>query len=352
MKKIYYGFLLACSIAFCGCSTDFDLTSDWKDITVVYGLINQTDTAQYFKINKAYLSESTNALELAQVHDSIFYQNLDVRLLEFNDAGTQTADVQLTRINGNDEPGIGDKPTGVFLNEPNWLYKTTHTINPDRSYKLVVTKSDGNVATAETNVVSDLQMIRPFIGQQVNMVPGDGQKYNASWKNAENASFYGLTIRMFYTEYPNTNPADSIQKSFDWVVFTDYVPAISDAGFTVEYPVASNLFYQEIAKQINVDPGLTRRARHLEFIYAAGGPELYTYYLVSQAQQGITSGQISPEYTNVTGGKGVFSSRIFRSSNVQLGGPVPIKNTTVDSIACNALTKDLRFLNSQGLLCP
>src|SRR5688572_7691267 len=196
MKNTLRGLLLASVIAFSGCSTDFDLTSDWKDITVVYGLVEHTDTAQYFKINKAYLSESTNALELAQVHDSVFYQNLDVRLIETNDAGTQTANVQLERVDGVLE-GF-PKPAGTFVNNPNWLYKTQHSINGDRNYKLVVTKSDGNTTTAETKVVNDLIIIRPFPAQQVNIVPGDGAFYTASWKNANNASFYGLTIRVFY----------------------------------------------------------------------------------------------------------------------------------------------------------
>jgi hypothetical protein len=244
------------------------------------------------------------------------------------------------------------KPPGTFINEPNWLYKTSYALNPDRRYRLTATKAEGNATVAETKLVSDLIIVRPFLGQQVNMTPGTNANYVASWKTAKNAVFYGLTIRFFYTEFPDANPADSMAKSFDWVVFTDLTHENPQAGQTREYFVNSNLLYEEIAKHVQPLAGYHRRASHMEFIYAAGGNELYTYYLVSRAQQGITSGQITPDYSNVVGGKGILSSRTFTSTFDQLGVPVPIRNTTVDSISCHRLTRDLRFVNSQGLLCP
>ena len=47
------------------CETDFDTTTDWEDITVVYGIIDQNDSMQYIKINKAFLGEG-NVLQFAQ----------------------------------------------------------------------------------------------------------------------------------------------------------------------------------------------------------------------------------------------------------------------------------------------
>ncbi|MBE0652408.1 MAG: hypothetical protein IH594_01340, partial [Bacteroidales bacterium] len=39
------------------CSTDFDLNAPYKDIMVVYGLLNQNDSTHYLKINRAFLGE-------------------------------------------------------------------------------------------------------------------------------------------------------------------------------------------------------------------------------------------------------------------------------------------------------
>jgi len=69
------------SVVFYSCKTDFNVVADWQDISIVYGLLDPTDTAQYIKINKAFLDKNTSALIIAQNPDSLYYQNLDVELL-------------------------------------------------------------------------------------------------------------------------------------------------------------------------------------------------------------------------------------------------------------------------------
>ena len=68
------------------CETDFDVTSDWEDIAIVYGLLDPTDTAQYIKINKAFLDKSVSALVIAQNPDSLYYKNIVVQLQQFQNS--------------------------------------------------------------------------------------------------------------------------------------------------------------------------------------------------------------------------------------------------------------------------
>ena len=66
------------------CTTDFDTTAHYQDITVVYGLLDQTQPNQYIKINKAFLSE-TDVLTYANDADSSNYPFiLDIKLEEWN----------------------------------------------------------------------------------------------------------------------------------------------------------------------------------------------------------------------------------------------------------------------------
>src|SRR6187200_3718731 len=78
MKKILV-FLLSPFLF--SCSTDFDTIADYKEITVVYGLLNPYDSNEVLiRVNKAYLGEG-NALIMAQQQDSINYAHaLDVTL--------------------------------------------------------------------------------------------------------------------------------------------------------------------------------------------------------------------------------------------------------------------------------
>ncbi len=71
MRKLTI-FLLAVSVFFVACETDFELNASWKEVTVVYGLLDQSQQQQYIKINKAYLGEG-DALQMASVTDSSHY---------------------------------------------------------------------------------------------------------------------------------------------------------------------------------------------------------------------------------------------------------------------------------------
>ena len=64
---------------FYSCKTDFDVNAKWKDITVVYGLLNQNDSLHLIKVNKAFLG-SEDAYIMAKHSDSINYSNASVSL--------------------------------------------------------------------------------------------------------------------------------------------------------------------------------------------------------------------------------------------------------------------------------
>ena len=58
------------------CSTDVDIYADYKDIPVVYGLIESTADTNYVKITKSYCGSNDNpinALEVAPIYDSSNY---------------------------------------------------------------------------------------------------------------------------------------------------------------------------------------------------------------------------------------------------------------------------------------
>ena len=72
------------------CSKDFKIDAPYKDITIVYGLLNISDTAHYIRIHKAFLDESKNALVMATTTDSIYYKNLSVTVYELKKPNPNT----------------------------------------------------------------------------------------------------------------------------------------------------------------------------------------------------------------------------------------------------------------------
>ncbi|MDC0908959.1 hypothetical protein OAQ21_02435 [Flavobacteriales bacterium] len=104
------------------CETDFDVNSDWEEITVVYGLLNPNNDTQYVRINKAFLGDA-DAVAMASISDSINYDpsNLSVSLhkINFNDTvSSVNLDTSLVIKDSLDVNGT----TGLFPVDNNIIY--------------------------------------------------------------------------------------------------------------------------------------------------------------------------------------------------------------------------------------
>lgn len=76
----------------------------------------------------------------------------------------------------------------------------------------------------------------------------------------------------------------------------------------------------------------------MQFFIDGGGLELFTYFEYNAATLGITEGQITEAYTNVSGGLGILSSRYHKEGHIY-----PLAIQTRDSIACSSVTNGLNF---------
>ena len=63
-----------------------DLTADYKDITVTYGILNIKDNVHYFKVYRGFITDG-NAFEAAGEWDNIYYpvDSIEVCLEEYRD---------------------------------------------------------------------------------------------------------------------------------------------------------------------------------------------------------------------------------------------------------------------------
>ncbi|HUM46056.1 MAG TPA: hypothetical protein PLD84_03945 [Chitinophagales bacterium] len=338
-------FLLAATLVstfLYSCKTDFDVTSDWEDIAIVYGLLDPTDTAQYIKINKAFLDKSVSALVIAQNPDSLYYQNITVQLQQFQNSVLKKT-IDLVKVDGNLEGFVKD--TGIFANSPNFLYKTAELLDQNSSYHLLITESDnGKVISAVTEIINDFAVLRPTSSQKVNFFPGDN--YNGQFVSAKDGKIYGLIVRFNYREVNSADPSIFTDKYIDWEIFTNKRSNTTAGGQTMDYDISGDGFYSFVNSQLQDDATIYRQALDFDFMFSVGGETLDTYNQVAIAQQGLTSGNIQPEYTNVENGLGLFSSRFYKTIF-----NVPIDDHTIDTLACSEVTRHLRFENTEGDFC-
>lgn len=337
MKKTLLLAATGAVLLFSTCKTDIDLLDDWKETTVVYGLLDQSQPKQYIRIQKAFLGEG-NALSMAQVYDSINYINqLTVVLQEYSGS-------TLTNTFSLQPDTIGNKETGVFAAPNMVLYSTSSPLNASRTYKLIVTNSQtGNVVTSETPLVGNFTISSPP-GSAVNITKiNPTYKITIAWNGAVYGRIYQPAMRFYYDETDVNNV--TVTRMLEWPLGT-VKSAHTDGSDDLEVAIDPTDFYRFLKNNISVDPNVvSREADHADFVVYAGGDDLSTYMDVNAPSTSIV--QERPIFTNIVDGDqpgvGLFSAR-YRV----LRGPYSLSPNTFDTLAFSNNTCALKFKDRNG----
>ncbi len=322
-------------IGLIACSNDFDVNADWKEITVVYGLLQQTDSIHYIRINKAYVGD--NAYELAAVTDSLYHDGpLNIQMNERNDSLEIMNTFSLQKVNAADE-GI-EKEAGLFANSPYYIYKTTGQLNFDYTYELLIETPAQKIVTANTTLVEEFSIIHPNAEVPINLL----NPFMVRWRHAQNAAIYELDVYIYYYEW-NYDEQGTLVKTTErskWNVFSNLKREGHVPGNALQYEVNNESFYYHLASSLNNKENLVKRElRDLEFVVHAGSEELKRFSSSQRAHFNITSTQVTPTYTNIEGGIGIFSSTYSEYADSILIGPY-----SLNLLACSDLTRHLKFL--------
>lgn len=304
--------LLSFVLLFNACSTDVDLYADYKDITVVYGLLDSDKDTNYVKINKAFLGPG-NALEIALIADSCNYPyKLDAKINEYR-ASVGSNDYQKTRTLQLDTITIHNKDQEGFFYAPDQLvYYTAEKIysNSDKykyRYELLIDRGD-TIISAVTDMVGGygfniITSAMSFAGEMGSQI---------KWRPCPNAAVYEVVLKFRFTEVGALQ--DSTEHCMSWSLGTHSETSLEMDNDNYLLSHKSSVFYYELSKYLGkycdtTDVSIDRivMSNPVCVSIAAGGEELYNFISVNGPSSSIV--QSIPEYTNVKGGYGVFSSR-------------------------------------------
>jgi hypothetical protein len=326
-------FFLPLTLLF-GCNKELNVNADWKDVTVVYGLLNQNDSVHYLRITKAFLGPG-NALDFARIPDSSYYHDsLEVRMEEWKGSTLQRTflfhDTLLT-----------DKEAGdsVFYFPDQEVFKTEGKLNVDYTYKMfIVNKKTGKEVTAQTDLIHPFSIDRPLPPPaKASFLPG--KFTDVIWYTAKNGRRYQLVIRFHYLEYrvSDTVPVD---KYVDWLVFGNEKSLDLNGGQKMDYSISGDAFFIILGGKIPVDPDVSSRAaRDVEYIFSVASDDLNTYMEVTEPSSSVV--QERPPYTNITNGIGLFASRY--DNRVDNARVLQLSDQTIAELKTNPNTADLGF---------
>lgn len=321
MSKNLWVLLLVCVASFSACTTDIDLYADYKEMPVIYGLLDANADTNYVKITRI-MSVQGDAYQVASNPDSSDYPGkLDVRIVEYRN-GDSLREIVLDSIT------IHDKEQGVFYAPDQKLYYTTeklkiNTPKSNYSYRLKVALPDRTLTTKADIVGNngfDVQSLAVnFSKQYFGLSP---RKF--LFHPAINANLYQVSMAFTYLEQ-RTPDGDSVPRTMLWNVgsFPDDYFMYSMEGDCYVFPYMPETFYEKLVEFIGGDTAVVGLKRYIgdypvEVIITAGGEHLKQYYDYNNASSGFVLGD--PEFSLIEGGYGVFSSRMTLRKTVRLGG--------------------------------
>lgn len=322
MKRIIISLLsfFAFLVVFNACSTDVDLYADYKDITVVYGLLDSGADTNFIKINKAFLGPG-NAYDIALIDDSCNYHyKLDAKLIEYR-ASALGNNYQKTNEFPLDTITVHNKELGIFYAPDQLVYYTTQKIKTNTSqykyrYELQINKGD-TIISATTDVVGGSSFSLTQGGYNFTI-----ESDKVEWKPCPYAAIYEVVFKFYFTEVGPSH--DSVVRCMTWPLGAYPETQLTQNTQTGYYtlPFKPSMFFYKMSIFLGADT-LKNVERlifepSMEVSISAGGYELYNFITVNGPSNSIV--QTLPEYTNVSDGYGVLSSRTMVKKRMKLMG--------------------------------
>lgn len=319
-RNLFYLSAILGVFGFSSCETEIKTNAEYKDVTVVYGLLNPNDTNHYIKITKAFSGEG-DANDLAGNAANFNYADgeLEVKVDEYNASDVFVKSFVLSRT-VNEIP----KDEGIFSSSDNVLYKFIEpNLKKDFNYKLSIRNKvlDKDI-TAETKLVNDPVMpsVQELNTGRIKLANSNGTSLTHifSIRPTLNSGRVKVNFVFNYTEhYTDTNIAP-VNKQIK-ISLGEQKTTSNEGGEVLFFPLEGSSFFSALSNNIsNVANLKSRRINNATLEVIVAGTDLSTYIAVNEPSSSIN--QNKPEFTNLTNALGVFSSRntkIFKSTTVQ-----------------------------------
>lgn len=309
MKSIC-GFLLSVLI-FCSilsCNVEFSPNAEWKEVPVVYCLLDQDEDTTWARVEKCFLG-TDDMFQYTQILDSLYYPegSVSVQLYEWNAERGVHNSLMPTGNNPNrvmDFTGgwFDNKQQGSFSHPKQYLfYMPTPNLDTSYVYEIRVSRNtdSGNVLIANsftTLVGTDSATFASYLhvgnGNYFRFMSG---KCDIRWRSFARARYYQPMVRYFYL----------VNNEYRYVDV--YCPEIRTTNYDLNRQVSlnENTFLANMYSALVNDTSAKGFADSVHVFIRACNEDL-SAYMNSNSSNNSSNNQL---YTNIEGGIGVFGAR-------------------------------------------
>lgn len=313
MKRIF--FLSLVVLLFTSCEVEFSPNDSWKEIPVVYCILDQSEDTTFVRLERCFLGEGNQRIHVSNP-DSIYYPKGSVKVQMEEWALTSGGDVSGSaprRVFDFDYMESYNKDDGDFYSGtmPLYVCPTAGLLDSTCLYRLVVTKIAGStiIAKGETRLVyGNMTLVHPNKTQSFQF-SGSTKDCLMEWSTLNQARQYQPIVRFRYR---------------DFIINNDHVPVdttityhyIDIPGNTVKSSLTENLlstrmelnYFLSTVKNSITDVTVPKNIIDTVDIFVVCCTEPLSAYLYANHPSGDIN-QGSFEYTNIEGGLGVFAAR-------------------------------------------
>ncbi len=296
------------------CEVEFSPNAEWKNIPVVYCILDQDDDTSWVRLERCYLS-SDGAFTHGRDADSINYPEgaVSVAILAYeNGALKDSLPFQYT---------LRPRDTGTFASEPQPLYYcfTRNRLKFNYQYILKVRNGDGSLLLSTdpvrliSNPENELLFTNPdnmrnrfaFYSSEAQGSPAENCAI--CWRTLENARSYQPMVRFYYQVHSETRHVDLFCRKVN-------VKSTNTTSCTTYYQ--RRVFLDDLKEKLKSDTASHKKYIPRVDIYLTSCTEDINAYMNSvDMGNHVTDGDYQL-YTNVHGGLGIFGARrthLYRS---------------------------------------
>lgn len=300
---------LLSAILLTSCENDFNVNADWKDITVIYGLLDPEADTNWVRVQRAFLGDEAASLSFNNP-DSIYYEDVEVILESYNRLNNNQLGSRVDSFTLGKDETSREKDPGLFATEGFKMYRTGREIDENLIYKITVRKPENNYpdASSTTDILgtSTFRFIAP------NPTNPSAKIFNGrvEWYPALRSRIYEVDMVINYKELNRaTNEVEQLEQKIDYEILRGSA-AISGVSEKLDANKPINSFYQDIGSSFPpLKPNHLRFIKNIDIIIYAGGEDLAKYIELNEPQQGVNANK--PEFPDIDNGAGLFSSRSF-----------------------------------------
>lgn len=294
-----YLIVLLSALGFVSCTTEVDITGKWKNIPVVYSIIDQADSVHYVRINRVF-SGNQSAYDMAIIPDSLLYDDtLDVKIHVFDKNNIRLKTITFTK-EMRDKDSINQYGEVIFATDKHHVYASREEIPEEKgySYNLVVKLNK------DKQVEATIQSIVGF--NQTN--PPRGGRYDIS-QVILGATFrlptavHGAQMNMYvhYYEFYNDN-RPYVRKT----IMFPFNKVLHTTNDELTMGMKTFLIKSKFKEEIQNDPEVSYRfLGKVDFEYFIADIPFSEHLWL---RNNTIVGETSP-LTNIKGGYGLFACR-------------------------------------------